>query len=292
MTVRQMESFIVLCEEMHFGKAALRLGISQPSLSQQMALLEKELGVTLISRIGRSFRITKAGQVYLQHAVKINKELEQTQIEMNYFRFDTKDNIKLGVSGSHLVVDVLKRFTDAFPDTQLDISENSTRETIEKIKDKLLDIGLVYETVDDQNLISEILFTDELLAVIPKDHELAEKEGICLKDFDNEPLILLDRHLLIRQYIDKIFSDVNVVPNIICELGHFYGCLAYCQEQIGLTLLVRSMLRTIPDQVVVKTIRDLSYQKKLVLVYRKDLYIDDATSFLLEEIRNLKVGKE
>ncbi|MBO1306289.1 LysR family transcriptional regulator [Enterococcus sp. 669A] len=288
MNIRQIESFIMLANELHYGRAAERLSISQPSLSQQMKLLENKLGVTLFRKAGRRIQLTKAGQVFLQHAYAIQKELDSTILEMKYFQTEQRDQIRLGVSGSHLVMTPFEKFTDAYPDTSLCISEHSTSQTIAKVSDRQLDVGVIYSHSASSDLVTEPLFTDELFAIIPNNFELSEKPEIHLEDLNNMPLILLAKNLLIGDFINKELQKAKVVPNIICELVSHYACLAYSERQLGISLIAGSMLQGESEKVTIKPVEDLNFNKEINLTYRKDLLIDEPLTYLFEEIRKLK----
>jgi len=291
MNIKQIESFILLSSELHYGKAAERLGISQPSLSQQMKALEKDLGVSLFERNGRNIQLTKAGQVFLKRSLMIQHEVIGAEKEMRYFKSNLREGIRLGVSGSHLIMNAFQKFTEAYPDTVMHITENSTKQTIEKVADRQIELGIVYEYAQSCELVVEPLFYDELLAVIPNNHELADKSKILLKDLNNEPLILLEQRFLIRKFIDKELKRKNIVPNVICELNNYYASIAYIEKQLGISLIAKSMLQeaNIPASVSVRPIEDLTFHKRVDLVYRKDLLIDEPIAYLFQKIRLMKV---
>ncbi|MBO0456508.1 LysR family transcriptional regulator [Enterococcus hulanensis] len=291
MNIKQIESFILLSSELHYGKAAERLGISQPSLSQQMKGLEKDLGVSLFEKNGRNIKLTKAGRVFLKRSLMIQHEVIGAEKEMRYFKSNLREGIRLGVSGSHLIMNAFQKFTEAYPDTVMYITENSTKQTIEKVADRQIELGIVYEYEQSCELVVEPLFYDELLAVIPNNHELADKSKILLKDLNNEPLILLEQRFIIRKFIDKELKRKNIVPNIICELNNYYASIAYIEKQLGISLIAKSMLQeaNIPSSVSVRPIEDLIFHKRVDLVYRKDLLIDEPIAYLFQKIRLMKV---
>jgi DNA-binding transcriptional LysR family regulator len=290
MNIRQIESFILLSNELHYGKTAERLGISQPSLSQQMKALEHSLGVSLFVKHGRNIQLTKAGKVFLQRAMNIQSEVENAEEEMKYFQSSQRENIRLGLSGSHLIIDAFHQFTNAYPDISLYINEYSTKQTIDKVIDHQLDVGIIYSHDKSKELIREPLFVDELFAVVPKSHEYATRKALSLKDLDNQAVILLGKDLFIRKFIDKELTERNIVPNIICELSNFYACLAYTEEQLGISVISRSLLKNthLPSSVAVKSIEDLSFRYSIDLIYNQTLVLDEPLDYLLTTIRKMK----
>lgn len=286
MNTKQIESFIILSEELHYSKAAERLGISQPSLSQQIKALEQRLGVILFQKRGRRIFLTKAGLVFLKRATKIYDELVLTREEMRYFQGLERESIHLGVSGSHLLLEVFKTFTDMFPDVSLHVSEFSTHRTIKKVLDHQIDIGIVYQTEEIGELTTELLFEEQFVAAIPCSHELADKDEIVLEDLENQPLILLEKEMYLRTRIDEEMKRRHIVPNIICELSNHYACLEYGKAQLGIVLTVESFVKEIPDSMVVKAIRNFPLKNKVIMVHRKELQIDQSIEFLMNELRN------
>lgn len=286
MNIRQMESFLVLSEELHYGRAAERLEISQPSLSQQIKILESELGVSLFNKQGRNIVLSKAGQLFLRHVITILHEVHEVRRDMTYFQNIERDAIVLGASGSHLLHHIFKQFTEVFPDVMLQIKEYPSSITIRKLLDQQIDIGVTYQAEDIENLVSEPLFEDQFLAVIPKEHELAEKEKIYLSDLENQPLILLEQELFLRKVIDRELQKRHILPNVICELGNHYACLEYCKSQLGIAIIVSSFFSEVPDSVVLKKIEDLSKKETMMLMYRKELVIDEPIRYLLDNFRH------
>lgn len=289
MNLKQIESFLVLCEELHYGNAAERLEISQPALSQQIKALEMYLGVSLFKKQGRKIQLTKAGQFFLQRAAIIKKEMISVKEEIRYFQGHSREAVHLGASGSHFLMEVLSEFTDVFPDISLHVSEYSSKKTIQKIVDQQIDVGIVYQVEEMYGLASEVLFEDEIIVAIPKTHELANKKTIELRDLENQPLILLEKEMHLRQVIDKELRRQKIVPNIICELSNHYACFDYCQAQFGLVITVRSFLRNIPQDVRIYPIQDFPKKEAVMMVYRNELPRDETILYLFDKIRKISI---
>src|SRR4051794_39819780 len=126
---RLLEYFIAVCEELHFTKAAVKLGISQPTLSQQIQLLEHRVGSPLFHRIGKKTYITEAGQVLLKHSVKVFHELDQAQMAINELRGLQRGRLRIGCSGNHLLTSTILSFHRLYPNIELSVTELATAET-------------------------------------------------------------------------------------------------------------------------------------------------------------------
>lgn len=286
MKLKQVHSFIVLSEELHYGRAAERLQITQPSLSQQIKQLEDNAGVILFQKRGRNIELTKAGLVFKQHALKIARDIENAEKDLYYYRQQDREVITVGASGSHLVLPIFANFTDAFPDTSLVVREFATKITMRKVTDGQVDIGLIYQNGADHQLASEVLLEDEMVAAVPVSHELASESQLSLDQLENQPLIVLNRDLFLRELLTQELDKAQVVPNIICELNNHYACLEYARAQLGIALVTRSLLMGyLPEGVKLLPIDCEALHQPITMVYREGLKIDEPIQFLLEEFR-------
>lgn len=285
MNTQQLESFLILCKEMHYGKAAERLSISQPSLSQKIKAMEKYLGVTLFVKEGRNIALSKAGEVFLQHALNIHNTVTAAKQDMRYFQEQEIDKIRLGVSGSHLLVGAFEEFTEAFPDKALVISEHPSIITTKMVHDGHLELGIVYDNDEIYELSQTVLFDDELILAIPKGHELCGVKNLKLKDLDNQQMILLSKNLYLRKVIDYQFKKYRIVPNIICELDNNYACLEYSKNQLGITFTTLSLIRSDDyDSFVFRRFDDPGFIQPVKLIYRSEVKFEKPIKHLIDII--------
>ncbi|ECR5058792.1 LysR family transcriptional regulator, partial [Salmonella enterica] len=116
MNIKQLHSFLILCDELHYGRAASRLFITQPSLSQQIKQLESSLKTILFKRKGRGIKLTKAGIILQRHANKIMLDLKNAENELLPYQDQQRDTISIGVSGSYLVLPAFRNFMAHHPE--------------------------------------------------------------------------------------------------------------------------------------------------------------------------------
>ena len=287
MNIKQLQSFLVLCDELHYGRAANRLFITQPSLSQQIKQLESSLKIILFKRKGRGIELTKAGGILQQHAIKIMLSLKNAENDLQPYLHQQRDTISLGVSGSHLVLPVFQRFMAQHPEISLNVKEFSTAETLKKLGDNAVDIGIVYQREFAPHLASTVLFDDEIILAVPLTHPLAQRNRIKLEDLNDIPVIMLNDSLLLREVITKELTKRKIVPNIICELDNHYSCLEYAEAQIGIAFITRSLFRSSPAQNVhLVSLAIPTFFHPVVLVHNKDLLLDEPTRYLLRQIKD------
>lgn len=286
MNIKQLNSFLVLCEEQHYGRAASRLFITQPSLSQQIKQLETSLKIILFKRKGRNIELTKAGVVLKQHALKIMDDLKSAENDLCPWRNQQRDSIAIGVSGSHLILPVFQSFIGHYPDISLTVKEHSSEQTIKKITDGSLDMGIVYQMPLPSHLSATLLFEDEIIAAIPLSHPLASQRVLQLEDLNDQSLIVLNDALLLRTVITNELNRKGVVANIICELDNHYSCLEYAEGQIGIALIARSLTAlTPPKHVRLVSFTVPAFFHGVMLVHGKDLLLDDPVLCLLAQIK-------
>lgn len=196
MELRQIEYFIAVAEELHFGRAAKRLQMTQPPLSQQIIQLEKELGVLLLERSKRHVELTDAGKVFLQEVRYALVQLEQAKAAAIRAHMGIEGRLVLGFVGSAsygILPVAVRAFQEQFPHVDMVLHEMPTPMQIEAFHRKEIDIGFVRTPVDD-HLLSFLSVHQELcVAVVPKLHPLAEHTSVSMEDLRVEQFILLER---------------------------------------------------------------------------------------------------
>lgn len=287
MNIKQLHSFLILCDELHYGRAASRLFITQPSLSQQIKQLESSLKTILFKRRGRGIELTKPGVILQQHANKIMLDLKNAENDLLPYQYQQRDTISIGVSGSYLVLPAFRSFMTHHPEISLNVKEFSTEQTIKKLTDSTVDIGIVYRTTLPAQLSSTMLFEDEIIAAIPLSHPLAKHKGLSPEDLNDQPIIVLNDSLLLRGIIATEFNNRKIAPNIICELDNHYSCLEYAEAQIGIAFITRSLTRlSTPKNVRLVSLGIPAFFIPVMLVHSNDLSLDNATICLLKQIKN------
>lgn len=179
MEIRQMENFIAVCEELHFTRAAEKLGISQPTLSQQIRALEDELGVPLFDRVGKKIVMTQAGNLFLEHCVQMIRHLQNTQDALAELRNDQRGRLVIGVLPSDLdyrLTPLLVNFHTRFPKVQLKLI--SSFYVLNQVLDNEVDIGIEITSAPDDRLVRIPLCSEEYVLVVSENHDWAERSTI------------------------------------------------------------------------------------------------------------------
>jgi LysR family transcriptional regulator, benzoate and cis,cis-muconate-responsive activator of ben and cat genes len=199
MELRQLQYFLVLAEDLNFSRAAERLHIAQPSLSQQIRQLETELETELFDRSVRPIRLTNAGQLLLRNASSIVTDAEETAREVRRAGRGEVGRVRIGYSYGglyDLVLALLRRLRSAWPNTNMVIHQLAERDQIAALRTGRVDLvlGRVTEPLPSDVVVMP-LREERLIAILPADHPLAGAPAVMLVDLSSEPFVMFPRRL-------------------------------------------------------------------------------------------------
>ncbi len=207
MDLRQLRYLVALGEEEHFTRAARRLGIAQPALSQQIKRFEAQLGVSLVERSTRSVRLTDAGRMALAGARRILREVDTLSDEIDALRGVRSGRVVVGVTrtpGAVDVVQLLARFTHAHPGVELDVREDLTVQLVAMLDAGALDLALIAEgAVLPPTVEVRTVAEDPLVAIVPAAHPLAGRPGVATRDMAEHRLVTFHRGATIRRQLEQ-----------------------------------------------------------------------------------------
>jgi DNA-binding transcriptional LysR family regulator len=280
MDFRHLRYFISVAEELHFGRAAQRLGISQPPLSQQIRVLEERLGAQLFERTSRRVRLTEAGRMFLPEARQALAQIERaTQVARQAHRGEL-GRLGLGFTASApfvpRVADALHAFRLSHPLVELSLQELGRDDQIAKIGQGELDIGIVRAFVPPplpSDMISECLLEEELLLAVRQDHPLARQNadpGIA--DLAEVPLVLYGaaNGAGFNEHFFGLCEKAGFQPKVALEVGSFATLLGLVSAGFGATILAQSLARLQVDNLVLRRM-SATLTSRLWLIRKPDL---------------------
>lgn len=196
MDMKQLRYFVMVAEELSFSRAAERLHMSQPPLSQHIKLLEEELGVVLLNRTRREVKLTDAGAVFLRESRLLLGQMRTAVSATVRAAQSDVGTLRLGVATSALF-DLLPRFLGElkaeFPGVEVSVADMQSQDQVSAVSHGLLDIGIVHVRPDRDKLMHVPLHHDTYLAVLPEAHRLASAADFRLADLADEPMVALSR---------------------------------------------------------------------------------------------------
>jgi DNA-binding transcriptional LysR family regulator len=242
MELRHLKYFVAVAEELHFGRAAKRLHIAQPPLSQQIMNLEYELGVKLFDRTRRSIQMTDAGVYFLKEAQQLLLHVEQAAETARRIYRGQAGRLIVGFVGSVIhtfLPEGLRLFRERFPDVELVLQELNTAEQIKSLHAGRIDVGFLYLDAQDSLLASQQLSQAPLMVVLPKKHALASRKSLDIRELAQEPFIANTRSSepVVRDAFISLCHSAGFSPKIAQEAGHVQTVLGLVASGLGACLL-------------------------------------------------------
>ena len=202
MDIRQLRYFCAVVRARSFTRAAEQLGITQPSLSQQIRALEKRIGNPLFERLGRSIRLTAHGEALLEPAAGILRQVAEASSTIANLNKGVRGQLRVGVIPTvmpYLIAPRIREFLVAFPEVQLSLVEETTPQLIRQLQSGDLDLAISGLPVRSPEIVCSELFLEPLFLAIAGEHPLAKADGIDLRDLRNERLLLLKEGHCLRE---------------------------------------------------------------------------------------------
>jgi DNA-binding transcriptional LysR family regulator len=193
-TFDQLAGFIAVAEELHFGRAAERLNMTQPPLSRQIQKLEKIVGAELLERDNRKVELTSAGRTFLDEARRLMALAERAPVTARRIASGKSGVLRIGftaASGFSILGPLLEEFSDIIPDVDIELQELVTGDQLAGLLTGELDLGLARPPFDRETFDSQLLYHESMVLAVPTGHPLTLLErDIAPEDFEDEPLIM------------------------------------------------------------------------------------------------------
>lgn len=284
--LRLLNYFLTLSEELHYTKAAERLHISQPTLSNQIKILENIIGAKLFEHISKKTILTKEGKILQDSTYKLFADIEATKSAIKSYSNKSRTEIRIGSSGSHLILMPCSEFNKINKNISITMEEHSSKSIINRVKNGDLDLGIVYSSVEDPSLHSEILSLETYFAVSLSTSELSNFNSIELENLKNLPIVLLTKSSALRKNIDKAFKFINHTCNPIIQVTNLNSCITLIENSDNISILPLSYLKSIKNtNFKAIPISDYLPRQTINLIYRKDLFLDPILINLLDIIK-------
>jgi DNA-binding transcriptional LysR family regulator len=271
--LRHLRYFVAVAEELHFGRAAKRLGIAQPPLSQQIRQLEHRLGVSLFSRTSRQVALTPAGEALLRGARRTLAEMGLAAAAARRAANGETDALRVGYTDSaalSVMPSAIRRFRSALPSVHLDLVEGSTAAQLDAVARDLIDLALVRGPVVQPAMRTEVVLREPFLVALPEHHPLGERETVELRALGAEPMVLFPRHLApdFHDTISAMCRAAGFTPLVAYEGAEYQTILSLVAAGLGVSLVPRSVENLQRRGVVYRVIPDAPPRAEIAAVYR------------------------
>ena len=273
MEIRQLMYFIAVAEELHFGKAAKRLGMTQPPLSQQIISLEEFLGVKLFYRTKRKVTLTDAGQFFYQEVININNNLSSAIKGTKLIDRGMLGMLKIGFGPDYgTLTKILKVYEEKFPNVEIRLEQMPTSEQILALDKQEIQIGLLPGPVERKNIDSMIVAKYPFKIVLPYDHPLATEKDIDLVDLKEESFIMTPREIG-SSYYDLIINICNKAgfnPNIQKKTYELQTVIPLVAANMGVAILPQMLEYFKREEVVFLPIKNCDEYLKMCIAWNKE----------------------
>lgn len=258
--LNQLRCFLAVAEELHFGRAAQRLSMSQPPLSRQIQLLEHELGVILLERTSRSVQLTRAGRSFLPEARQILRLSESAALSAKRIARGEAGLVTLGFTSgsSYTFLPKLVTLTMAeMPDVDLVLREMNTATQMDALAAGRLDAGLVRLPIDRRGVELECVQREPLLLAAPEGHPFASGDARGLRDLDRVPFISYSptEGRYFYDLTSSLLRSAEVAPDYVQHVSEIHTVLALVSAGMGVSLVPEAARNLVVRGVV---LRDLS----------------------------------
>ncbi|MFD1887742.1 LysR family transcriptional regulator [Paenibacillus wenxiniae] len=287
MELRQLEYFVAVCEELHFTRAAERLGITQPTLSIQIRTMEDELGMQLFDRIGKRITPTEAGYILLKQARSILLKLQDAYDEINGLRQYDGGNLVVGLMAAELdyrLTPILIDFHHQFPKVHLKI--HSAIEVADMVINNLVDVGITLMETSDPRLTTIPLYAEEFVLVVSERHELAGRKSVTLETIGNQPLIAYPKGFKARELIETHCRDHGLNLNIIVETSTASSLYGFVRSNVGACLQPHSLSHSLNDPTLrLIKIEDFPPLRQIAIMHRNDKFLGYAAQQFIQLVQ-------
>ena len=240
--LRRLRYFVAVAEELHFGRAAYRLGISQPPLSQQIQSLEDEFGILLFDRSRRRVQLTAAGELLLAESKKVVEQYARMESVVRKAASGELGHVSVaGVPSAfhRLAPALIREVRRVHPGLKLSLKEAHTAEIAASVLTGDVDVGIVWDNEVTAPTSIKVLSRQPFLAALPHGHRLASKKGLALKDFNDENIMMFPRSVSPR-YFDSMmfgFEIVGIKPRFDTVGNSLVSQLSYVAGNFGVAFV-------------------------------------------------------
>jgi DNA-binding transcriptional LysR family regulator len=277
MELRHLRYFVKVAEELNFSRAAERLNIAQPPLSQQIQRLERELGVPLFLRTKRRVALSDAGSAILDDARRTVALADEVADIARRTALGEVGILRLGFSSAALYTmlpAILRAFRSQFPRAVLNLMELSTEEQVRRLASGALDAGIVRLPIENvsKSLTTRSILREPLAVAMPRDHRLAKRPAVPIRALAPERFVVFPRHVAPGLYdqIMSLCSSGGFRPIVAQEAAEIPTIISLVAAGLGIAIVPSSVQSLRHERVVYRALRPGSAMTEMAIAYERD----------------------
>jgi len=275
----------MLCKELHFSEAAFKLGISQPTLSQQIRVLEGEIGAPLFDRIGKKTVKTEAGELLEHYALKVQQDLENAKKAISDLIDFNKGHLRIAILPSDLdyrLTEILIDFRKEFPNTKVQVFP--TIESLTKVLGNEVDIGIGLKVEGNSHLERIPFYTERYSLFVNESHDLSQRKSVKPEELVDISLVMYPQGKCGRDLIDKWCDRQGVTINSVMETGSATSLFQLVQKDIGATIQPSQLIENFQSLGIRSIPIENAPTRELDIFYRNDKYLSKAAKGFMKRV--------
>ena len=240
MDLHQLRVFQAAAKSGGFTRASEQLHLSQSTVSQHIKQLETELGCPLFLRVGKRVLVTEAGNVLLQYAERISRDLKNAEMAVRELNALKRGTVRLGVGPTTLIYRlprVLGAYKRKFPEVELLVLAGTTEFLLEALRAQNVDLAIIMSPSPQTGLAITPLGREELVVVLNREHPLARKTALDPADLSSLRFILYEKNTVMQNLLDRYFESLGVTPRIIMEVENIEAIKSLVRAGLGASIL-------------------------------------------------------
>lgn len=275
MNIRQLRYFLAVAQELNFTRAAEKVGIAQPPLSQQILALEQELGTALFTREKRRVLLTAAGEILVDHAHRVINAASAAQDAVRMVERGAGANIVVGAVYSAIysfLPGLLRHFNTLCPNVEISLREMTIAQQIAGLNEGTIEVGLLRGPIHQRDLRSETLYRERLVVAVPSTQADDFGETISIRDIASLPLIAVGRGS-VRGYSDRVldvFDAHDLEPNIAHEVSDMHTSVCLVAAGMGVSIVPAIMQTMQTNGVTYRSLAEETGGITFAVALRKD----------------------
>jgi DNA-binding transcriptional LysR family regulator len=258
MDFKQLESFITISKLNSFSKAAEKLFLTQPTISNHIQSLEKELGTILFNRTNKKITLTESGEILYEYAISILNKRDLAFFSLNEFKGKIEGILEISSSTipeEYYLTDVISKFNIIYPEVKYLLMKYDTKQVLDKIQMGEIDFGIVGAKKEIPNIKYIKIFDDEIVLIAPKNEKYNNIESMNIKDLKNFPIIMRENGSGTRENLCKKLNDSDLQfndLNVIAEIESNQTIKKFVMKGLGISFISN---RAIQDELSAKKIK-------------------------------------
>ena len=295
LTLRQLKVFESVARHLNFTRAAEELFLTQPAVSMQVKLLEKQLGLALFEQLGKRIHLTEAGQEVLGYARGVTQQLDELESVLNRIKGLSGGKLRISVAttANYFIPTLLGTFSRRFPEVTVSLDVTNRETLLQQLSENTVDLVIMGQPPNEADVEAETFMENPLIIVAPPEHPLAQQKKIPLKRLQDEVFLVREPGSGTRIAMERFFDEREMQLKTGMEVGSNEAIKQSVQAGLGLGLLSRATIEQelALKRLVVLDVAEFPIMRHWYLVHRRGKRLSAVAEafkqFMLKEARGL-----